>query len=115
MTLRRRFRFITLGMLAGLAVALWIWWGEYRAIATGQSAAGAGVGASHLLALISFPWSLGVLALLRALASATGADGPAFLRPFFYAMPLVAGAGWGWLTSVVWRRVVGRARSRAAV
>ena len=99
MPVLRRVHYLALGPFIGAAVALWIWHAEASAIAAGEDPRGAGLGASHLLFVLSLPWSLAVWAVLIAVGTATGADGPAFLRPFFYVMPVVAGAGWGWVAS----------------
>jgi hypothetical protein len=99
----RRTAFISLGALAGAAVAVWAWRETQAQLATGVSAAGVGFGMSHLLFLISFPWSVAVWALAIAKVLITGVDGAGGMAPF-YAMPIVAGAGWGWLASFVARR-----------
>jgi hypothetical protein len=101
----RRLRFISVGGVLGAAGAACIWHLEHAVLAAGVSAASAGVGASHLLFLVSLPWNGAVLLPMLIINVLTGADGPAFLTPFFYAMPIVAGIGWAWLASLVpWRR-----------
>lgn len=105
----RRTRFITVGAVVGAAIAAWAWHGAQAAIAAGENAAGVGFGLSHGLFFISLPWSILVWAILIVISMITGADGPAFLAPAFYAMPVVAGAGWGWLASYVGRRRARRA------
>jgi hypothetical protein len=99
----RQFRFITVGALIGAACAGWIWHGARMAVAAGENSAGVGFGVAHLLFLVSLPWSLAVWALMIGVGFLTGADGPAFLRPFFYAMPVVAGVGWAWAASFIAR------------
>ena|SRR5215217_5780536 len=100
----RRDRFVTAGAFVGAAIAAWAWHAGRAALAAGENAAGVGFGLSHGLFFISLPWSILVWAAMVAIAAITGADGPAFLAPFFYAMPVVAGAGWGWLASFIRRR-----------
>ena len=99
----RRTRFALSGALAGAAGAAWVWHLARSAIDAGQNAAGVGFGVSHLLFLVSLPWS--VLPLMAGVAASalTGVDNAAFNAPFFYAMPVVSGAGWGWLASFVRR------------
>jgi hypothetical protein len=100
--------------LAGVAVSAWVYLEEQASVRAGENSAAVGFGTSHLLFFVSLPWSAGVLFLMWAAAAASGADGPAFLRPFFYAMPVAAGAGWGALAALIadWRAV--RRRSRPA-
>ena len=111
MVLPRWLRYVALGALAGLAVALGVWRYEQAAIAAGENPAGVGFGVSHLLFFVSLPWSVLVWGVMVVVGDATGADGPAFLRPFFYAMPAVAGAGWGWIASLRRRRAPERSPS----
>jgi hypothetical protein len=96
----RRITFISLGSLAGALVASWAWHEGQSELAAGVSAAGVGFGLAHVLFLISLPWSLSVWALAIACMLITGVDGAGGLAPF-YAMPVVAGAGWGWLASFI--------------
>lgn len=91
---------------AGLSAA--VWFAERAAVAGGANAAGLGFGDSHLLFFLSFPWSLAVLAV-GATAESLGLHALP-LRAFFFVMPTVAGAGWGWIAG----RVVRRRRRRRA-
>ena len=114
-----RRRCIVVGALLGAALSSYVGWAEWRSIAAGQNPAGAGFATSHLLFFVSLPWSAPVIGLAGVVGRVTGADGPAFLRPFFYAMPVVAGAGWGLLWAVLRRgrssRPVKPATSRRAI
>jgi hypothetical protein len=103
LVISQRLRFVIVGTLVGASCSAWIWHGEQAAIAAGQNVAGAGFGVATLLFLLCLPWSLAVWALMIGTALLTGADGAVFIRPFFYAMPIVAGAGWAWAAYFVVR------------
>lgn len=62
---------------------------------------------SHFLFLVGLPWSLVVFAANVGAMLITGGDRLSIL--LFYAMPVVAGAGWGWVAAAV----RGRLRRRA--
>ena len=94
---------IASGALLGAALSLWVWRGADAAVAAGANASGVGFGVSHALFIFSLPWSFLVLIAMWGVAAMTGADGRAFLTPWFYAMPVVAGACWGALGSLVLR------------
>ena len=98
--------------MIALAVAIW----EQVSLSHGQNTAAVGFGTSHLLFFVSLPWSAGVLAIMWAVLGFLHADGPAALRPFFYAMPIVAGLAWSAVVAIVvdWRRIR-RQASRPAV
>src|SRR5687767_7623254 len=100
----RRVAFTLVGTVVGAAVSLWAWREGQAELAAGVSEAGVGFGVSHVLFIVSFPWSIAIWALMIAQVSLTGVDGAGGLAPF-YAMPILAGAGWGWMISFVpWRR-----------
>jgi len=89
-----------------VVLGLAVWAAEAAAARHGAPAADAQFGDALLLFFLSLPWSLPVWALMLGAGALTGADGPSFMRPFFFAMPAVAGAGWG----VVVALVIGRSR-----
>ena len=107
---------IALGVGVGVTIALTGAIGDQVALAHGQNPAAVGFGSSHLLFVVSLPWSAGVVAAMWTVLSLLHADGPAALRPFFYAMPIVSGLAWSALVAIVvdWRRVR-RQASRPAV
>jgi hypothetical protein len=89
------------GAVIGLCAALgvvWLYWAAWR---RGANLSAEGFALSHLVFILSLPWSLLVWALMIAVGTLTGGDGPAFMAPFFLSMPIVAGAGWGWLVGAL--------------
>ena len=94
-------RSLAIGIAVGALITAWYFQHEQSLLAQGENAAGVGFGLSIALFAVSLPWSLLVWLLLLTIGTITGADGPGFLRPFFYAMPVVAGAGWGALISII--------------
>jgi hypothetical protein len=92
---------VALGSAIGVLGAVAAYIGEQSSLAGGANAAGVGFGISHLLFFLALPWSLGVLLVMWIVGGITHSDGPAFLRPFFFAMPIVAGTGWGCLIAII--------------
>jgi polyferredoxin len=88
---------LVVGALLGLVVTIAVFLYELVAIAKGEDPRSLGFGVSHGLFLFCAPWSLIVYSFVVVIGMTFGLDGPAFLRPFFFSMPVVAGAGWGWL------------------
>jgi hypothetical protein len=81
--------------------AEWTYWSAGHA---GGRMTGVGFGTSLVLFFLSLPWSVLVWALRSGIALVTRVDGAAFNMPFFFCMPIVAGAGWGWVIGVLLRR-----------
>jgi hypothetical protein len=100
----RRLAFTLIGTVVGAAGALWVWRLAQAELAAGVSEAGVGFGISQMLFLVSAPWSVAVWVAMMIIVAITGIDGIGGIAPF-YAMPIVAGAGWGWLASYIrWSR-----------
>ena len=102
------------GVLVGALGSLHTWRAAQAAIAAGEPPAGVGLGVSHTLFFLCLPWSIPVVLAMWVVATITGADGPAFLAPWFYAMPVVAGAGWGAIFGGAWRRARRSTTARGA-
>lgn len=69
-------------------------------IARGETDAGVGLGLGIMLFLVSLPWSVPMWMLGGIIFSIPGANEPTFIKPFLFAMPIVAGGAWGAVTSM---------------
>jgi hypothetical protein len=107
---RSRFVLVLSGAIMGAVVSGWAWLDATQRLAAGEHEAGIGFGLSHLLFFVSLPWSILALPLGAIIALIVGpADGSVNLL-VFYAMPIVAGACWGWAADRLYARIR-RARS----
>ena len=93
------------GLLSGVAISSWVWHWESAGILAGRPPHEAGFGSSHLLFVVSLPWSFIPLAA-GWLASAAGIESAGFSAAIFYSMPILAGAAWGSLAGkgFIWLR-----------
>jgi hypothetical protein len=104
------------GAVIGFGVAIVVFIIERLSLAHAANLPGIGFGVSHLLFALSLPWSAGIVAVMWSVLTAFGVDGPNAMRPFFYAMPLVAGIAWSALiATIVDYRRLRRRSSRPSV
>jgi hypothetical protein len=112
-------RSLLIGALIGAAISFAVFLAAQRAVQNGAGLEGVGFAVSHGLFIFTLPWSMPVLFAMWAVGAATGLDGPGFTAPWFYAMPIVAGACWGGVASMIRRawsmRALTKGRAPAGV
>lgn len=99
------------GALIGFVASAWLWYATERAIASGANAHGLWFSNALGLFFLSLPWSILVWGANLLFVVLTGIDNARANAPFFLAMPVVAGACWGWIGGWLADRA---ARRRAA-
>jgi hypothetical protein len=91
-----------IGLLLGVAATAWLSWQWHAVPADGRRSAG--LGTSIGLFIVCLPWSgavWGAVAVIAEVAvGVTGHEPPLGIAPFL-AMPIAAGAGWGWVADVI--------------
>jgi hypothetical protein len=75
-----------------------------NALHSGVNMNGFGLGQSISLFVLCLPWSIAVWIVMLGTVILTGEHGAAFNASFFFCMPIVAGAGWGWVIGELRRR-----------
>jgi hypothetical protein len=103
--MRSRFVLVLSGAIMGAVVSGWAWLDTTQRLAAGGNAREIGFGLSHLLFFVSLPWSILMVFVGWAIALVVGpTDGSLKMLPF-YAMPIVAGACWGWAADRLYTRL----------
>jgi hypothetical protein len=98
------------GALMGAAASGSAWLEVTQRLAAGENASGIGFGFSHFLFFVSLPWSILMVFVGWAIALVVGPTDGSLNMLLFYAMPIVAGACWGWAADRLYARIR-RARS----